>query len=145
MVVQFCEHTKNNTVWRGEFFFLILSITPDSKFCFILPRRRQLQGGPRKKKRKSVSQSCLVFVIAGTVVHLAPLSMGLSKQEYWRGFPCPSPGDLPTQGSNSGLLYFKQIFYHLSHQRSLKFKTWPGRTKTSQIPEAWDPVVWDLT
>ena len=33
-----------------------------------------------------------------TVAHQAPLSMGFSRQEYWRGFPCPSPGDLPDQG-----------------------------------------------
>ena len=25
----------------------------------------------------------------------APLSMGFSRQEYWRGVPFPSPGDLP--------------------------------------------------
>ena len=24
----------------------------------------------------------------------APFSMGFSKQEYWNGLPCPSPGDL---------------------------------------------------
>ena len=24
-----------------------------------------------------------------------PLSMGLSRQEYWSGLPCASPGDLP--------------------------------------------------
>ena len=30
-----------------------------------------------------------------TVAHQAPLSMGFSKQEYWSGFPCPPPGDLP--------------------------------------------------
>ena len=28
----------------------------------------------------------------------APLSMGLSRQEYWSGLPCPSPGDLPDPG-----------------------------------------------
>ena len=32
------------------------------------------------------------------------LSMGFSRQEYWSGLPCPSPGDLPTQGSNLCLL-----------------------------------------
>ena len=26
----------------------------------------------------------------------APLSMGFPKQEYWSGFPFPSPGDLPS-------------------------------------------------
>ena len=30
-----------------------------------------------------------------TVAHQAPLSMGLSRQEYWSGWPCPPPGDLP--------------------------------------------------
>ena len=25
----------------------------------------------------------------------APLSMRFSRQEYWSGLPCPSPGDLP--------------------------------------------------
>ena len=33
-----------------------------------------------------------------TVAHQAPLSMGLSKQEYWSGLPCSSPGDLPDPG-----------------------------------------------
>ena len=26
------------------------------------------------------------------------LSMGFSRQEYWRGLPCPPPGDLPNPG-----------------------------------------------
>ena len=29
----------------------------------------------------------------------APLSMGLSRQEYWSGLPCPPPGDLPGPGT----------------------------------------------
>ena len=28
----------------------------------------------------------------------APLSMEFSRQEYWSGLPCPSPGDLPDSG-----------------------------------------------
>ena len=28
----------------------------------------------------------------------APLSMGFSRQKYWRGLPCPPPGDLPASG-----------------------------------------------
>ena len=28
----------------------------------------------------------------------AVLSVGFSRQEYWSGFPCPSPGDLPNAG-----------------------------------------------
>ena len=30
-----------------------------------------------------------------TVARQAPPSMGFSRQEYWSGLPCPSPGDLP--------------------------------------------------
>ena len=30
-----------------------------------------------------------------TVAHQAHLSMVFSRQEYWSGLPCPSPGDLP--------------------------------------------------
>ena len=44
------------------------------------------------------------FATLWTVACQAPLSMGLSRQEYWSGLPCPPPGDLPTQGSNPHLL-----------------------------------------
>ena len=33
-----------------------------------------------------------------TVGHQAPLSMGFYMQEYWRGWTCPAPGDLPDPG-----------------------------------------------
>ena len=33
-----------------------------------------------------------------TVVRQAPLSMGLSSQEYWSGLPFLSPGNLPHPG-----------------------------------------------
>ena len=38
------------------------------------------------------------FVTPWTVAHQAPLSMGFSRQEYWSGLPCTSPGDLPDPG-----------------------------------------------
>ena len=57
-----------------------------------------------------------LFVSPWTVAYQAPLSMGFSRQEYWRGVPLPSPGDLPTQGLNPGLLHCRQMLYHLSHQ-----------------------------
>ena len=37
-------------------------------------------------------------VIPWTVTCQAPLSMGLSRQEYWSGLPCPPPGDLLIPG-----------------------------------------------
>ena len=33
-----------------------------------------------------------------TVAHKAPLSMELSRQQYWSGLPCPPPGHLPDPG-----------------------------------------------
>ena len=33
-----------------------------------------------------------------TVPRQDPLSMEFSKQEYWSGFPCPPPEDLPNPG-----------------------------------------------
>ena len=39
-----------------------------------------------------------LFVTARTVACHGPLSMGFFKQEYWGGFPLPSPGDLPDPG-----------------------------------------------
>ena len=39
-----------------------------------------------------------LFVTPGTIAYQTPLSMGFSRQEYWSGLPCPSPGDLPDPG-----------------------------------------------
>ena len=39
-----------------------------------------------------------LFVSPWTVVCQAPLSMEFSRQEYWSGLPCPSPGVLPDPG-----------------------------------------------
>ena len=39
-----------------------------------------------------------LFATAWTVARQAPLSLGLSKQEYWNGFPYPPLGDLPDLG-----------------------------------------------
>ena len=45
-----------------------------------------------------VSKLYLALVTPWTVAHQAPLSKGLSRQEYWSGLPFPSPGDLPNPG-----------------------------------------------
>ena len=39
-----------------------------------------------------------LFVTPWTVAHLALLSLGFLRQEYWNGLPFPSPGDLPGLG-----------------------------------------------
>ena len=47
-----------------------------------------------------------LFATPWAVAHQAILSMGLSRQERWRGLPCPPPGIFPTQGSNPCILGF---------------------------------------
>ena len=43
--------------------------------------------------------SCiLLFVTLLTAACEALLSVRFSRQEYWSGLPCPSPGDLPNPG-----------------------------------------------
>ena len=39
-----------------------------------------------------------------TVAQWTPLSLRFSRQKYWNGLPFPSPGHLPSQGSNPCLL-----------------------------------------
>ena len=41
-----------------------------------------------------VAKLCLTLATPWTEAHQAPLSMGLSRQEYWSGLPFPFPGDL---------------------------------------------------
>ena len=43
--------------------------------------------------------SCVRLVVTPwTIACQTALSMGFSRQEYWRRFPFPSPGDLPNPG-----------------------------------------------
>ena len=43
--------------------------------------------------------SCVwLFATPWIIIHQAPLSMGLSRQEYWNGLPFPPPRDLPDPG-----------------------------------------------
>ena len=49
------------------------------------------------------SPSCVrPFVTPWTGAYQAPRSMEFSRQEYWSGLPCPSPGNLPNPGIEPG-------------------------------------------
>ena len=47
-----------------------------------------------------------LFAAPWTVAYQAPLSIGFFRQEYWSGFPLPSPPDLPDPGIEPDLLRF---------------------------------------
>ena len=55
-----------------------------------------------------------LFATPRAVVRQAPLSMEFSRQEYWSGYPFPSPGDFP----DPGIKLAGRFFYYLSHQGS---------------------------
>ena len=67
-----------------------------------------------------VTKLCPTPVTPWTVACQAPLSMAFSRQEYWGGFPFPSPGVFPTQELNLGLLHCRQILYPLNYEGSPK-------------------------
>ena len=68
-------------------------------------------------KVKSLSLVQL-FATPWTVAYQAPLSMEFSRQEYWSGFPFPSPGNLPDPGLEPTSTACRQTLYRLSHQGS---------------------------
>ena len=41
----------------------------------------------------------LLFATLRTIAHQIPQSMGFSRQEYWTGFACLPPEDLPDSGT----------------------------------------------
>ena len=43
------------------------------------------------ESEREVTQSCPTLSDPWTAAHQAPLSMGVSRQEYWSGLPVPSP------------------------------------------------------
>ena len=79
-----------------------------------------------------------------TVAHQAPLSMGLSRQEYGTGLPFPFPGDLLDPRMNLHLLPWQADSLPLSHPRTplcmynnFLSKLW----KTVEDTEAWQVTV----
>jgi len=57
-------------------------------------------------------------VIPWTVALQAPLSMELSRQEYWNGWPCSSPGKLHNPRIESGSPASQADSLPLDHQGS---------------------------
>ena len=59
-----------------------------------------------------------LFVTLCTIARQAPLSVELSRQEYWSGLPCSPPADLPDPGIEP-MSHFsctgRQVLYHWCH------------------------------
>ena len=59
-----------------------------------------------------------------TVAHQVHLSLGFSRQDYWSGLPCPSPGHLPNQWWNPCLLHL--LHWQAGSQVALMVKNPPA-------------------
>ena len=82
-----------------------------------------------QKEKKVKSLSCAwLFMTPWTVACQAPLPIGFSRQVYQSGLPFPFPmiWIFPTQGSNLGLLHYRQILHQLNHHWS------PVKVKVTQ-------------
>ena len=105
-------------------------------------------------KESEVAQSCPTLCDQWTAACLAPLSMGFSRQEYWRGLPCPPPGDLIDPGVKAVSLTppaladclplaqqyaFHRCVVRVKIQICRTFQTIPGIWQTDQ--EMW-AIIW---
>ena len=92
--------------WNPSWFLSSSSshVSPSHRFYFPIPQ----QSRPFLSVCACVL-SCFghvrLFVTPWTVARQAPLSMGFSRQEYWRGWPCPPSGGSSRPGDHT----------HLSH------------------------------
>ena len=92
---------------------------------------------PSKKTSLICAQLCPTLcnpMYCRTVARQAPLSMGLSRQEYWSGLPFPTPGDLPNARIESASLALQVDSLPLSHQRRITNPTEIGNNSDVKRP-----------
>ena len=79
---------------KSNFFFLCAI----REICFVDSVELKHRISHSERVCAKLLQSFRLFVTPWTVARQAPLSMGFFRQEYWGGFPCPPPWDLPDPG-----------------------------------------------
>ena len=81
-----CCHKNHTTNWVYKGFFRNYKSHKKSMQRLNLTDPQKVAGG-------LVAKSCPTLTIPWTVACQDPLSMGFSRQEYWSGLPCLSPGE----------------------------------------------------
>ena len=108
-------NVKNKTVTVGLYnlafpytcyFFLSVSYHPTLSTCLLSYSFKKLSLGGGGL----VTKYCLTLATPWIIVHQAPLSVGIPRQEYWSGSPFPSPGDL----SNPGIEHRSTVLQEIS-------------------------------
>ena len=98
----------SSLLWSQSFCLLVPSLVVSliSLYCFLFLLRLLSLWKTIRCPSKYILCGCVLsrlshvqlFANLWNIAFQAPLSMGFSKQEYWSGLPCPSPGDLPNSG-----------------------------------------------
>ena len=94
--VSACSSPETNSVYEGSH-PLLVRVGGVGPWTDVRHSRPQVAGGDCL-----VAKLCLTLVTPWTVACQAPLSVGLSTQEYWSGLPFLSPADLPNPGIKPG-------------------------------------------
>ena len=91
-----------------------------------------------------VTKLCPTLAIPWTVACQAPLSMGLSRWEYWSELPFPSPGDLPDPGIEPGSSIFQEdsLLNELWGKPDSTFEI-PFSTEWGQSPIEINAITWE--
>ena len=74
--------------------------SPVSSHNWAIKRERERDKLSLLEVKVLVAHSCLT--LCNPMDWQAPLPMEFSRQEYWSGWPFPSPGDLPDSGIKPG-------------------------------------------
>ena len=87
-----------------------------------------------------------LFMTLWTAVYQAPLSMGFSRQEYWSGLSCPSPGDLSDPGIKpmSPASPVLQAYSLTTEPPGKPIKSYWRSSIIKSIRGFWDQNVWQL-
>ena len=102
-------------LWRSGPWALLSDRPALRLHCF--PAAVEVKSGVKLRNLPASPSARLTLCDPVDSTRQASLSIEFSRQEDWSGQPVPSPGDLPAQGSNLGLLRCRRILYCLSHQR----------------------------
>ena len=87
----------------------------------------------RMKVKVKLLSHLRLFATPWTIAYQAPLFIGFSRQEYWSGFPFPSPGDLPNPAieprspalqANGGSIIKKEFSEEVTFQQ--RSESWEG-------------------
>ena len=98
-----------------------------------------------KRKCQSFSHVWLFWTLLTVACH-APLSVEVSRQEYWTRLPFPSLGDLPDPEMEPWSPTQKEILYCLSHHtwRNFKNSILSIRSQSQRTTYHMIPFIWNV-